>query len=104
MARLGWIGMLLCSACGGPSAAAAPAAATADRDAESRGRCCAQCAAAADRDPTGADISGKTCTSYPMEWNGGPGVDDACRGWFVAQRHSLTVGECRPQRPAAKVE
>ncbi len=60
-----------------------------------RARCCAQCTGAASRDPTGADISGKSCTAYPAEWNGGVGVDDECRGWFVAQPATLTVGDCR---------
>jgi hypothetical protein len=60
-----------------------------------RRRCCEQCTAAASRDPTGADISGKTCTTYPAEWNGGPGIDDECRAWFAAQPVPLAVGDCR---------
>ncbi len=66
-----------------------------------RERCCAQCSAAASRDPAGMDLSGKTCTSYPAEWNGGPGVLDDCRGWFVAQPRPLTVGECAKAEPDA---
>ena len=59
-----------------------------------RATCCAQCGAAASRDPAGMDISGKTCTSYPAEWNSGVGVDDTCRAWFAAQAQPLTVGDC----------
>jgi hypothetical protein len=84
------------AACGG-GAASAPAQPQAQALADdARARCCAQCAGAAQRDPTGADIAGKSCTSYPVEWNGGPGVDDDCRAWFVAQPQTLTVGECAP--------
>jgi cytochrome c5 len=68
--------------------------ATQPTDAALRERCCAQCAAAAARDPAGMDVREKTCTSYPAEWNGGPGVEDACRAWFVAQREPMRVGEC----------
>jgi len=59
-----------------------------------RARCCAECTGAASRDPAGMDISGKTCTTYPAEWNGGPGISDECRAWFVAQPQSTLVGDC----------
>jgi hypothetical protein len=85
--------LLACSRGDKPGAAGAEAAPTAAE--ELRVKCCAQCAGAASRDPTGADISGKTCTSYPAEWGGGAGVDDECRGWFVAQPVTLTVADCR---------
>jgi hypothetical protein len=62
-------------------------------------RCCAECASAASRDPTGADLRGKPCTAYPVEWSGGPGVSDACRGWFVARPEPTLVGDCQ-RRPA----
>ena len=61
-----------------------------------RARCCAECSQASSRDPTGADIRGKTCTSYPAEWNGGPGLDDECRAWFVTNAHPPLVGDCWP--------
>jgi hypothetical protein len=59
-----------------------------------KARCCEQCRGAAQRDPTGADISGKTCNSYPADYNGGPGIDDECRAWFAAQSQAMTVGDC----------
>ena len=47
-------------------------------------------------------ISNKTCTSYPAEWNGSTGVDDECRGWFVARGQPLTVGDCAKAEPQPK--
>ena len=75
---------------------AAPAKTTAGGAPEQKLRCCEQCRGAASRDPTGADISDKTCNSYPAEWNGGPGIDDECRAWFAAQEKPMTVADCRP--------
>ena len=61
---------------------------------EPKVRCCEECRGAAQRDPTGADISGKTCNSYPADYNGRPGIDDECRAWFAAQPQPMTVGDC----------
>lgn len=82
-----------CSRGGKPAPASQPQASSADA---LHAKCCGECTGAAARDPAGMDISGKTCTSYPAEWNTGPGVDDECRAWFAAQPQPLTVGDCRP--------
>lgn len=90
-----WLLAIVISGCAGSRTASSTEKAAAAPTADQRATCCAQCEGAARRDPTGADISGKTCTSYPADWNGGVGVDDACRAWFAAQPEPLTVGDCR---------
>lgn len=88
------LALAACSRADKPAAGKSPAQAAAPAS-DLRAKCCGQCGGAASRDPSGMDISGKTCTSYPAEWNTGPGVDDECRAWFVAQPQPLTVGDCR---------
>ena len=77
-----------------PKQEPAPAKATGGAP-EQKLRCCQQCNGAAGRDPTGADISGKTCNSYPADYTGGKGIDDECRAWFAAQPQPMTVADCR---------
>jgi hypothetical protein len=48
--------------------------------------CCAQCLAAADRDPAQIDESLQICASYPA-------VDDRCRAF--SREKSLTAAKCR---------
>jgi hypothetical protein len=73
-------------------AAAKDAAATETAPANVRAGCCAQCSAAAKRDPAGMDLRSKDCRSYAGEWNGAPGVDAACVEHFAAS--PATVGDC----------
>jgi hypothetical protein len=104
----GVVGLLL-GACGHASRAAdakpaaantAPADAPSGGDAALHAACCKQCASAASRDPAGMDISTKDCRSYAGEFNGGPGVDDACVKHF-GDVHT-TLGECWKLEPATK--
>ncbi len=99
MRTLALLALAALAACGSSRPASndkTPAAApTAGAPQDLRARCCQQCTGAAGRDPTGADISGKSCTAYPAEWSGGVGIDDECRGWFAAQPATLRVGDCR---------
>ena len=101
MPRALLLAVLIASCACTKSSAPAPATQPLGTEQAQRERCCAQCSAAASRDPAGMDLSGKTCTSYPAEWNGGPGLQDDCRGWFVAQPRPLTVGECAKAEPDA---
>ena len=66
-------------ACGGATQVHGP-----DRDV--RAVCCAECSAAAARDPSGYDIRGKLCSSYPQ-------LTDSCR--MFADQAKLRVGDCR---------
>jgi hypothetical protein len=85
----------------GAGAASAPDGATAtDNDSVLHAQCCNQCGSAAGRDPAGMDISTKDCRSYAGDFNGGPGVDDACVKHFEATRTS--VGDCWKVDPNLK--
>jgi hypothetical protein len=76
-----------------PAATATADAATAtDSDAAQHAACCNQCSAAAGRDPAGMDIATKDCRSYAGEFNGGPGVDDACLAHFKSV--PTLLGDC----------
>lgn len=76
-----------------PAAAAAPS--------PTRAECCAQCSGAGKRDPAGMDISVKDCRGYAgADFNGGPGVNDACAAYFATTR--TTLGECWKEAPAPR--
>jgi len=78
-----------------------PAAVTSEVDQKTLAHCCEQCTGAASRDPAGMDISVKQCTSYPEEFNGGPGVDKECAAFFATAGTKL--GDCQklaaPEQP-----
>ncbi len=97
MRRVAILTALLLSACAGSrsSAPAPPPSSVPAGPTDLRARCCAQCSAAAGRDPTGADIGGKACSAYPAQFGGGVGVDDECRAWLLEQPRPLTVRDCR---------
>jgi len=60
-------------------------------------RCCTQCAAASNKDPSGYDISIKPCDNYEgTVVNDLVMVDSECIAWF--QEHPMTVADCRGPR------
>ncbi|MBR59260.1 MAG: hypothetical protein CMH54_14740 [Myxococcales bacterium] len=62
--------------------------------AASKEACCAQCAAGANTDPTGADISAKACSAYAgQSVNGKAVMTDDCAKWFGA--NPMNVSDCR---------
>jgi hypothetical protein len=80
-----------------PAAATTPTA----TPSPSRAECCAQCAGAGKRDPAGMDISIKDCRAYAgAEFNGGPGVTEACVAYFATTR--TTLGECWKEAPESR--
>ncbi len=106
MRRLALVALLVaaCSGCTHDKAAAAkdktePSPADMN-EAALRAECCAQCGAAAKRDPAGMDIGTKDCATYAGEFNGQPGVDVKCVAHF-GQRPA-TVGDCRKEHPELK--
>lgn len=60
--------------------------------------CCRQCLDASQRDPAGHDIRVSPCARYRGEWNGGPGVSNACAALF--ERLRTRVGQCMESDPA----
>ena len=59
-----------------------------------RDQCCSQCGDAAGKDPTGTDISMKSCLAYSGTMiNDMPLLTAACTNFF--QSRMLTVADCR---------
>ena len=101
--RLFFMAVLLLAACSKPTTstpspdAARANAAPADSQ---QATCCAQCTAAARRDPSGTRLDPTDCRKYMGTWNGQPGVDASCVAHF--KDRPTTVGDCWQAFPDSK--